>query len=218
MKLTAGHGIGICRKERQLRNENEPMVRCGNALVVQDGSRRLIWKQISASRWAPRRLWPSATEATTVAEAICRGDPVLIILDRRPEPIHALVNELAQAPPEITDLVSAVSGDVAELRVPRLTWLPSSLSARGHAFLDGLDLAVRHTPALLLPALLLQPPRTNTDNVWFGLRARNTSFSIDELMAVIDSLPERPSLPKTTPTHTTGSAGYLDGPRPRPRT
>jgi hypothetical protein len=178
------------------------MVRCENTLVIYDGSRRLIWKQISTARWAPRRLWPSATEATTVAEAVRRGDPVLIILDRRPEPIHALVDELAQAPPEITDLVSSVSGDVAELRLPRLTWLPRSLSVRGHAFLDGMDLTVTHTPALLLPALMLQPPRANTDNVWFGLRARNANFSIDELMAVTDGLAEWPSPPSTTLTHT----------------
>jgi hypothetical protein len=169
------------------RMSNEPMLRCGGALVVYDGPRRLIWNQISAARWTPSRLWPDRTEAAAVSETVRRGDPLLIILDRRPEPVHALVEELVGAPPEVTALVSSAEGEVAELHIPPLCWLPDHLAQRGQHFLRNVTAEIAHTPPLLLPALILQPPGT-TDAVWFGLRVRSASWSIDEVMAVVDHL------------------------------
>lgn len=164
------------------------MVRCGGALVVYDGPRRLLWKQISVARWTPWRLWPDRTEAAVVGAAVSRGEPLLIILDRRPEPVHVLVEELAGAPPEVTELVSSVAGEVAALQVPQLSWLPEHLAQRGQRFLREVAAMVAHTPALLLPGLILQAPGTALDSVWFGLRVRSASWSIDELMAVVDHM------------------------------
>lgn len=167
---------------------DEPMVRCGGALVVHDGPRRLVWNRISVARWTPCRLWPDRTEAADLGEAVSRGEPLLIILDRRPEPVHVLVEELAGAPPEVTELVSSVEGEVAALQVPQLSWLPNHLAQRGQRFLRDVAATVAHTPTLLLPALIVQPPGTAPDAVWFGLRVRSASWSIDELMAVVDHM------------------------------
>src|SRR5262245_29079636 len=131
---------------------DEPMLRCGGALIVYDGPRRLIWNKIGVARWRPCRLWPDSVEAAEITEVWRRGEPLLIILDRRPEPVHVLVEELAGAPPEVTDLVSSVSGEVAELRVPRLSWLPDHLAQRGQCFLQEVAATVAHTPPLLLPS------------------------------------------------------------------
>jgi hypothetical protein len=167
---------------------NEPMLRCGEALVVYDGPRRLIWNQISTARWTPSRLWPDSSEIAAVGAAVSRGEPLLIILDRRPEPVHVLLGELAGAPPEITELVSSAEGEVAELQVPRLSWLPDHLAQRGQHFLQNVTAEIAPTPPLLLPALILQPPGTTADSVWFGLRVRSASWSVDEVMAVVDHM------------------------------
>lgn len=165
---------------------NEPILRCGGALVVYDGPRRLIWNKIGVARWMPCRLWPDGSEAAEVAEVLRRGDPLLIILDRRPEPVHVLVEELVGAPPEVTDLVSSVAGEVAELRVPLLSWLPDHLAQRGQRFLQQVAAEVAHTPPLLLPSLIVPAPGSAPDAVWFGVRVRSASWSIDEVMAVVD--------------------------------
>lgn len=170
------------------RMSNEPILRCGPALVVYDGPRRLIWNKIGVARWTPCRLWPDSSEAAAVTEVLRRADPLLIILDRRPEPMHVLVEELAGAPPEVTDLVSSVSGEVAELQVPRLSWLPDHLAQRGQRFLQQVAAEVAHTPPLLLPSLIVQSPGSTPDAVWFGVRVRAASWSIDEVMAVVDHL------------------------------
>jgi len=142
---------------------NESMLRCGGALVVYDGPHRLIWNRISAARWTPTRLWPNRA---VVTESISRGDPLLIILDRRPEPVHVLAEELAAAPQEITDLVCSVAGEVAELRIPRLNWLPDHLGERGQRFLQDVAATVARSPTLLLPSLILEehddPPIVST--------------------------------------------------------
>jgi hypothetical protein len=168
--------------------KDEPMLRCGGALVVYDGPRRLIWNKVGVARWMPCRLWPDSSEAAEVTEVLRRGDPLLVILDRRPEPVHVLVEELAGAPPEVTDLVSSVAGEVAELEVPRLSWLPDHLAQRGQRFLQQVVVEVAHTPPLLLPSLIVQAPGSTPDAVWFGLQVRSASWSIDEVMAVVDYL------------------------------
>lgn len=166
---------------------NEPMVRCAGALVVYDGARRVIWNQVSAARWRPSRLWPNPTEAAEVRDAVRRAEPLLIVLDHRPEPVHVLAEELAEAPPEVTALAGSATGEVAALEIPRLDWLPEHLARRGQRFLREVAATVAHRPALLLPALILQPP-DGAEPVWFGLRVRSASWSTDELMAVVDHM------------------------------
>jgi hypothetical protein len=139
------------------------------------------------ARWTQLDSGPTPTEAAEVTQAARRGEPVLIVLDRRPEPKHVLAEELAEAPPEITALVTSVAGEVAQLDIPPLRWLPGHLAERGRRFLHEVTATVAHTPALLLPALILRPPE-GTDPVWFGLRVRSASWSIDELMAAADHM------------------------------
>src|SRR5690242_4701471 len=163
---------GDMSREDAGRMRNEPMLRCGEALVVYDGPQRLIWNRISAARWTPSRLWPDRSEAAVVSEAVGRGEPLLIIVDRRPEPVHVLVEELAGAPAEVMGLVSSVEGEVAELQVPRLSWLADHLAQRGERFLQEVMASVAHTPPLLLPSLIVQSSGNRPDAVWFGLRVR----------------------------------------------
>jgi hypothetical protein len=195
--VTAGKSRdGMCRRrlwpgvfwEGAAHMSTEPMLRCGGALVVYDGPHRLIWNRISAARWTPTRLWPNRTEAAVVTESMSRGDPLLIILDRRTEPIHVLVEELATAPREVTDLVCSVAGDVAELRIPRLCWLPDHLVERGQRFLQDVAATVARSPRLLLPSLILEERDNTPDTVWFGLRVRSASWSVDEVKSVVDHL------------------------------
>jgi hypothetical protein len=154
--------------------------------VVFDGPARLVWHRAGPDRWTLAGLWPSESEATEVAEIISRGGPLLVIFDRRPEPVYVLAEELAEAPPAVAALAPASDRDVAELRVPRLTWLPEQLQRRGQRFLrDATDLVAR-TPAPLLPPLVLEAAREAPANVRFALRVRAGYWSDADLAAVVD--------------------------------
>lgn len=160
------------------------MLRCGAVVVVFDGLDRLLWKRIAVDRWTPSGLWPSDCDAADVREVLDRGEPLLVILDRSADPVPVLVEELISAPPVVTDLVCTVEGDVAELRIPRLDWLPDQLRERGPRFLHQASRDLARRPALLTPSLVLDEDGDHT-KVRFGLRQRSTDWRPNDLSAVV---------------------------------
>jgi hypothetical protein len=160
------------------------MVRCGAVVVVFDGLDRLQWKRITAGRRTPSGIWPNDSEAAEIAEVLERGEPLLVILDQSADPVPVLVEELRSAPSTVTDLVSTVEGDVAELRIPRLDWLPDQLRERGHRFLHQVSRDLARRPALLTPPLVLDEDGDRT-TVRFGLRKRPSAWRLNDLPAAV---------------------------------
>lgn len=160
------------------------VVRCGAVVVVFDGLDRLLWTRIDVARWTPSGLWPSGSEATEIREVLDRGERLLVVLDQSAEPVPVLADELRSAPPAVTDLVHTVEGDVAELRIPRLNWLPDQLRERGERFLHQTSRDVARRPALLTPPLVLDEDGDDS-TVRFGLRRRPMDWRPDDLLAAV---------------------------------
>jgi hypothetical protein len=163
----------------------EPMMRCDGVLVVFDGPARLRWRRTGPDRWTPYVLWPDQAQAEEMNAVLGRGEPVLIVLDLRAEPVYLLAEELAAAPPEIASLVRTLEGGVADLRIPRLAWLPDQLRLRGQRFLrDALDL-VAATPAPLVAPVLLEPFGDAPRSVRFALCTGPVGWSRADLSAMV---------------------------------
>lgn len=176
-----------------VRAENVRSAGGTGAMVVLDGSERLIWRRTERNTWLLVGLWPSAGEAAEIASAVDRGVALLVVLDRQ-STIHAMADELTDAPPSIAALVRGTDNDIVELTVPQLDWLSPPLRRRGRRFLRAADRRLRTTPALLRPPLVVETPPAAPANVRFALRAHPFARQAGDFTTVTERL-------FTTPSH-----------------
>jgi hypothetical protein len=153
------------------------VIRHGAMTVVVEGAARIGWRRSGAATWAPERLWPTADEAAELLAAVRRGEALLVVFDETPATVAVLAEEFAQAAPALAELAEggdATGGEVVELRVPPLNWLPEELRRRGLRFLRDSRAKAARTPTFLLPPLVIDEPSAQAPNVRFAHRLRHT--------------------------------------------
>jgi hypothetical protein len=96
-----------------------------------------------------------------------------------------LAEEFAQARSALRALASDWSGEVVDVAIPALDWLPATLRARGLHFLERTDEQVAATPRGLTPPLIVEEADT-VSNVRFVRATRSITPSIDDAVALLD--------------------------------
>jgi hypothetical protein len=129
----------------------------GDVLVVLEGAGRLRWEG-SGATWRLAGLWPTAADREMLDDHLDRGRPLLVVLDRGPAVVCALVEEVPRVPEGV--LIRGYEGEVLDLEVPTLDWLPEPMRSRGVAFADQAALDERDMPRHAVPPLLVDsaPP------------------------------------------------------------
>jgi len=153
-------------------------VECDDALIVFEGARRIRRRTA-----AGLDLWPDAQEAEEVRDRIESGRPILVILGGAQAEATVLTEQFAEAPPALAKLVHAFARDLSP--VPALDWLPSEVRDRGLRFLRARTIHVRRTPALLCPALALDPLDVTCPHVRFAHLVRDGAHTERELSHVV---------------------------------
>jgi hypothetical protein len=145
-----------------------PILHYGEVMVVIEGPARVTWRRSGGARWTPTGLWPTATQWAEVVDRLDRGAPLLVVLDDVPAKVSLLAEEFADAPPPLAALAQDVRGEVVDLQIPLLDWLPAELRRRGLQFLHASTETASRTPVPLLPALVLDEPASVMPNVRFA--------------------------------------------------
>jgi hypothetical protein len=151
-------------------------------LIVLEGAVRLAWRRSGAARWSPVGLWPTDWQAADLLDHVRRGLPLLVVLEQVSVTVPMLAEEFADAPPAVAALAEQ-SGEVVEVRIPTLDWLPADLRDRGLDFVRDSAAYVAGTPRPLRPALLLEEPATPR-NVRFARVLDPGRYRREELAAV----------------------------------
>ncbi|MGI5467478.1 hypothetical protein [Streptomyces sp. CA-132043] len=181
-----------------------PTVLCAGILIIFEGAARIRWAVDGTGDWTPVALWPGAREADEVAERLERRQPLLVVLDEldTPHGIDARAGddglgatvpvwraELDRAPADLAALATG-DGDLLDLRVPALTWLPPELRQRGTEFWRAAGARTADVPPALLPPLLLDGageaadgPRGGHPHVRFARRSRTPALTPRHLAA-----------------------------------
>ncbi|WP_405584598.1 hypothetical protein [Streptomyces sp. NBC_01190] len=178
---------------------SSPTLRCGNTLVVFDGSRRLVWSASSTTNYTPVALWPTPEQAAEVLDHLAGGGNLLVMVEEETTTVPMYAEEAARMPAELTERISLTSdGVLSELQIPALDWLPEPLRQRGLRFLRDSARRLAHYPDLLLPPLLMEEPGTEPEsadtldsadtNVRFARRRTVRPYSDDRLAPVSDHL------------------------------
>ena len=160
-------------------------LRSGDALVVFEGPKRIVWGRASHDLGTLRELWPDARQDAEVRRRIAAGEPLLVILDKPDPVVSLLAEELVGAPPALAALADAPAGELVRLRIPTLDWLPDDLRRRGRRFLAASIERTSAIPRALLPALVFDKPDASTPHVRFAhrLNARvRLDYDIDAIV------------------------------------
>ncbi|GAA3837893.1 hypothetical protein GCM10022243_00470 [Saccharothrix violaceirubra] len=152
-------------------------------LIVVEGPARLTWCRTGSARWRPTGLWPTPAQQADVCDRIRRGSPLLVVLDE-PTAIPLLAEEIADAPPELAALAE-FAGDVGELRIPFLGWLPPDLAERGRRFLR---CGRPSRPDVLVPPLVVDAPDPDVPHVRFARWSRRVPNPTEALVAAATHL------------------------------
>ncbi|GHG97535.1 hypothetical protein [Streptomyces rubradiris] len=142
---------------------------CAGTLVVFEGPSRVLWTPGAPGSPVPAGLWPTAADAAEVAARIARREPVLVVLEEIAATVSVWRHELDRAPAELAELAEG-EGELLDLRVPALDWLPEPLRERGLAFWHRSTARAAREPAVLLPAVLLDEPDEGAPGVRFARR------------------------------------------------
>jgi hypothetical protein len=109
----------------------------------------------------------------------------LVLVSQRRTVVPMLAEEFAQAPSSLRDLASDWSGEVVDVAIPALDWLPATLRARGLHFLESTDELVAATPRGLIPPLIVEEADT-VSNVRFVRATRSVTPTIDDAARLLD--------------------------------
>lgn len=165
-----------------------PVMRIGNALVISEGSTRITWQEENGD-WTPVGLWPSAQDRALIGRHLADGSPLLVLLEAVRTTVPLLREEWCRAPRTFRALLDSsdtdMSGEVIDLTVPLLDWLPDHERSRGVDFLAESDKVLSEVPLALLPPLFLErAPATNTP-VRFARRFLPTALGSGRLTSAV---------------------------------
>lgn len=183
---------------------SSPMRRAGDALVVFDGQRRLVWRRDSPSAWNPVALWPNEQEIHTIERHLLEGRHLLVIIDSDTGPVPLLTEEAEDIPVRMRPFLG-FDGDLPHLTIPLLDWLPPDLRSRGHRFQEQAARRVATVPAPLLPDLLIEEQAANCP-VRFARKTSGRALSDHHLTALV-----------ATVFADVGTTAGIDGAVPGPR-
>jgi hypothetical protein len=107
------------------------------------------------------------------------GLPLLVVLDYEPTDVPAFENEVFDLPRGLD--VRRCGGDMLELRVPVLDWLPPDLRRRGLTFAGYAASTIEATRACDLPPLLFDDAAQG-EQVRFAQRTRTCLRVTDQLL------------------------------------
>ncbi|MGW0333131.1 hypothetical protein ACWD0J_14885 [Streptomyces sp. NPDC003011] len=164
--------------------------RHGSALVVFEGSRRLLWSRPEPGRWRPVGIWPGADEAAALAARLAARRNVLVVLDGT-DTVSLLAEELAAAPASVRRLVPGPApypDEPVDVRIPVLDWLPAPLRHAGTEFLRAGAESARRTPAALLPPLLTDESDPARPHLRFALRTQRHGIGAGRLAEAVSHL------------------------------
>jgi hypothetical protein len=149
-----------------------------DVMIVLEGRRRLRWS-IAGDSFVLTGLWPDERELANVNRHLDAGRPLLVVLDYEPVDVPAFENEVFDLPPGLD--IRRCGGDMLELRVPLLNWLPVDLRRRGLTFAGHAASAMDATPACDLPQLLFDEAARG-EQIRFAQRTRSCPRITDQLL------------------------------------
>lgn len=147
----------------------DPCREVGDALIVFEGPRRILWEQRGPACWRPARMWPSPAEQDMVAEHIGRGRPLVVVVEELPCIVQVLPEELERAPLSFTGLSPLTTDGQAAIPIPPLDWLPEPLRARGLDFASRGPEMIRANPKLRLSTFVFDPVGDDAHPVRFAM-------------------------------------------------
>lgn len=150
-----------------------PAVRCADVLIIVEGASRIRWVTDTSRTWSPVAFWPDGAEAAEVALHLEKRQPLLVVLDDTAVMVPVWDHELDRAPANVAALAVG-EGDLLDLRVPALDWLPAPLRHRGLDFWRTSTARLAGTPTALLPPLLFDTPEQAAEDTWHVRFARRT--------------------------------------------
>ncbi|MEU5952209.1 hypothetical protein [Streptomyces sp. NPDC047525] len=176
-----------------------PTLRLGDVLVVLEGPARVLWDEPApgpgAGHWTPTGLWPDAAQRTEIREHLDGERPLLVLLDEARARVPMLREEWRAAPCRLPNVrVGADSGDLADgevidVRLPFLDWLPEAHRERALRFLAESDAALSRTPVAFLPPLMTEERRDGEPpSPRFARRLLPNALTADRLAAAVDHL------------------------------
>jgi hypothetical protein len=149
-----------------------------DVMIVLEGRRRLRWS-IAGDGFVLTGLWPDERELAFVNRRLDEGLPLLVVLDYEPTDVPAFENEVFDLPRGLD--VRRCGGDMLELRVPVLDWLPPDLRRRGLTFAGYAASTIEATRACDLPPLLFDDAAQG-EQVRFAQRTRTCLRVTDQLL------------------------------------
>lgn len=164
-----------------------PTLWYGSTLVVFDGPRRLIWRRGGPDQWSLAALWPSPRQAAQVTDHLESGGAVLVLVEQEQTSVPMYAEEVAQ----VADALEAsvvLDGELAEVRVPALDWLPEPLRERGRQFLRDTACLLQRQPDLLVPHLLVEEPGRTPCNLRFARIRTPRPLNDDRLRSAAEHL------------------------------
>ena len=185
----------------------KPCVRCGDVLIVFEGAARLVWEHDGPRNPRAARVWPSGPEHAEIQHHLDRGDPLLVVLEHAEATVPVLVEEVVAAP--TIAALAHFTGDVGEIDIPFLDWLPEPLRERGRSFLERSRQAADLMPRAVRPPLLVGCPSPGPARVRFARRQAPGPLSGPALEELVEYV-FRPGSPVEYPAE--AAAGELGAP------
>lgn len=158
-----------------------PTLQLDDVLIVIEGSARLTWCRTDSMLWRLVGMWPTPQQQAEVAAKLDRGAPLLVVLTDVATAVPLLVEEFADVPADLS-VLAEFTGDVGELHVPFLNWLPVGLRDRGRQFLDHSEKLRKDLPRVLLPPLFVEQVGQDGLPVRFARWLRSGRPSLQELV------------------------------------
>ncbi|CAL2071459.1 conserved protein of unknown function [Streptomyces murinus] len=174
----------------------KPCVRCGDVLIVFEGAARLVWDHDGPRAPRGARVWPSRPERAEINDHLDRGDPLLVILEHEETTVPVLSEELVTNP--AIAALAHFTGDVGEIDIPFLDWLPGPLQERGRNFLEHSRQAADLMPRAVRPPLLVGCPAPGAAPVRFARRLAPAPLSGPALEELVEYV-FRPASPVASP-------------------
>lgn len=164
----------------------DAITRCGDAVAVFDGPRRIHWHRCGPCEWIPLSIWPDEEERREIWRHIADGRPLLVVLDESLSVVPLLLEELAAAGDAV---IARVEGrhhrDPMHVRIRALDWLPDDLRRRGLHFLEASVRQAAGIPVPMRPALVLEDPEPAGSPVRFAHRLRSSATLDHHMDAII---------------------------------